>query len=221
MNAWNSRWKAVGIRLWFSAVLLSGLNVHAQRTTSTAPNLTVMNEWLNITQQTCMGRAGEALRAAGLTPHQPLPQFYGGNNADLFAIITCVNAPSNQVYAHVAVAGAPDRGDTWGTANLLIEFMRAGRRPGGPASTGNLSGEWKTDFGLMTLTQQGTSVTGAYGTSGGRLSGTLSGNVLRFRWEQSNGSGSGRFEFKGNTFDGGWCRCDNPDGMTSNWKGSR
>jgi len=106
-------------------------------------------------------------------------------------------------------------------ATFLIDFMRTGRRPAG--QTGKLSGEWKTDFGLMTLTQQGTSVTGTYTQSSGKLSGTLSGNVLRFRWEQSNGSGSGRFEFSndGNSFDGGWCRCDEPDRPTSNWKGTR
>lgn len=74
------------------------------------------------------------------------------------------------------------------------------------APTGNWSGPWKTDFGAMTLSQNGNRVTGTYEFKGGRIDGTISGNVLSGTWTQTNGSG--RFEFTlsadGRSFSGRW-----------------
>ena len=203
--------------------------VHAQRTTPTAPNLTEAGVWVNLSQQGCMDRAREALKAAGLTLQNPSPSAYGGNNADLFAIITCVPC-TNRLYVNIAVASAPDRGDTYGTAIFLRDYMSSGQR----ASTGQVGspcgpfeGVWKDNYGCtMTFRRTGNSVSATYVFEGGSssLSGTVSGNVLegqyfqpsygdpryrqgrfRFTLAQDGRSWSGQYwDINGNLHSGGW-----------------
>ncbi len=63
-----------------------------------------------------------------------------------------------------------------------------------PLSPG-FPGQWLTTFGQMSLEQNGPAITGTYhyGSSEGRLDGTVSGNTLRFRYQEPNEKGEGIF----------------------------
>ncbi|MDL1898924.1 hypothetical protein FBQ82_22000, partial [Anaerolineae bacterium CFX7] len=78
------------------------------------------------------------------------------------------------------------------------------------AAVGNFAGDWVINFGNMSLTQNGSSVTGTYnqlffGTSG-TIAGTVTGNKFTGTW--SLGGGSGPVELNliggGNRIDGKW-----------------
>lgn len=47
------------------------------------------------------------------------------------------------------------------------------------------SGTWSTNWGPMTLTQVGNSVTGTYEHDSGRINGTVSGGVFRGKWSEA------------------------------------
>jgi hypothetical protein len=47
------------------------------------------------------------------------------------------------------------------------------------------SGEWRTDYGQMTLTQSGSSVEGNYTHDQGHLTGSVNGNVLSGTWDEA------------------------------------
>ena len=94
--------------------------------------------------------------------------------------------------------------------------------PGSPLwAAGDVSGVYATNFNEMTLTQSGKSVTGTYKHRGGRLEGTLDGDVLTGWWYQSNGKGRLRFEFKPDRsgFAGKWSYNDAPP--KESWNGVR
>ena len=83
------------------------------------------------------------------------------------------------------------------------------------------SGSWSSDFGRMSVRQDGSQVTGTYDFKGGRFDGNVVGNMLRGRWTQTNGSG--RFEFQlsadGRSFSGRWGYGETLSGGA--WKGRR
>ena len=107
----------------------------------------------------------------------------------------------------------------------LKESIGAAAATGGtsepePKQTG-WSGAWSTDFNRLVLTQEGIRVTGTYAYMGGRLEGSVQGNVLQGTWTQSNGRG--RFEFRmsadGRSFTGKW---GNRQTLTGGpWNGTR
>jgi hypothetical protein len=74
----------------------------------------------------------------------------------------------------------------------------------------------------LTMQQSGVQVTGQY-QGNGKIEGTVSGRVLRFRWQSDRGTGSGRFvmEEKNNSFSGTYNRGANPDDVESTWSGQR
>lgn len=74
----------------------------------------------------------------------------------------------------------------------------------------------------LTLAQTGDQVTGSY-TGNGKIEGTVSGKVLRFKWQSDSGSGSGRFvmEEKQRQFSGTYNRGENPDDVDATWSGQR
>lgn len=88
------------------------------------------------------------------------------------------------------------------------------------------SGKWSTDFGSMTLKQMGGAVSGTYTHDKGKITGQVTGNVLKGRWSEaptySGPSDAGGFEFKltqgGKSFGGRW----NYQGRSgsSGWSGS-
>ncbi len=95
------------------------------------------------------------------------------------------------------------------------------------------TGEWDTrSYGGYTskvrLTQIGGRVSGTYQQAGGGVSGTIDGtvsnNVLRYRWIQSNGSkGTGRFTLSedGTAFSGFFGYDEDPDKADRYWNGKR
>ena len=79
----------------------------------------------------------------------------------------------------------------------------------------------------IALNQKGSSVSGSYqGADGsaGRITGNVSGNVLRFAWVQKDGTkGSGKFVLSddGQSFAGSYNFGNNPDAVEGNWNGMR
>lgn len=74
-----------------------------------------------------------------------------------------------------------------------------------------VAGRYNTDFGEMVLEQNGTSVNGSYALNGGRIIGTLQGNILYGTWSQQpsyrppNDSGEIKFTFgDAGNFAGAW-----------------
>ena len=95
--------------------------------------------------------------------------------------------------------------------------------------TGQLSGTWKTSFGLMTLMQDGSRVTGSYPHDGGKIEGTLEGNVLRGNWSESpsykppKDAGNLEFTFSedGRKFAGKWRYGFDKQTWDGNWTGTK
>ena len=102
-------------------------------------------------------------------------------------------------------------------------------RPDIAPGSGNFDGVWQTAFGTLrtriTLRQSGNRVTGTYTWADGKIEGTVTGNVLRFKWTQSNGrKGAGHFILKpdGKSFEGYWSYTDDPDNKSGgSWNGTR
>jgi len=67
-------------------------------------------------------------------------------------------------------------------------------------------GEWDTNWGKMTLTQTGNTVSGTYTHNAGRIEAQVVGNKIVGNWYQSNGSGKMEFEMDsdGAGFQGKW-----------------
>jgi len=57
----------------------------------------------------------------------------------------------------------------------------------------DVTGSYGSNWGAVTLHQRGAAVTGTYVFDGGRLDGTLDGNVVRYAWHERAGSGHGVF----------------------------
>jgi hypothetical protein len=140
--------------------------------------------------------------------------------------ITCVNVIEGTVWLaeaeglneHIITAGQkaciPDRGQHMITPQ---------------AGTGQLSGTWKTSFGLMTLTQDGSHVTGSYPHDSGKIQGTLEGNVLRGSWSESpsykppKDAGDLEFVFSedGRNFTGTWRYGSQKQSWDGKWTGEK
>ncbi len=90
------------------------------------------------------------------------------------------------------------------------------------ATTYSWAGTWKTNWGDMTLTQNGSSVSGSYNWNGGKISGTVSGNVLSGTWTQTNGKGKFRFVMSsdGKAFTGTYGYND-AEPKSGSWDGTR
>ncbi len=54
-----------------------------------------------------------------------------------------------------------------------------------PSGTKQFTGNWETEWGDMTLTQNGTSLTGTYDYDGGRINGTVDGNTATGTWSEA------------------------------------
>jgi hypothetical protein len=94
------------------------------------------------------------------------------------------------------------------------------------AASAAWNGTWSTNFGTMTLTQNGASVSGSYTYKGGTITGTVSGSVFSGTWTQTPGGNtpnSGQFEFTvaadGSSFTGQW-RYGSSGPWYSGWNGT-
>ena len=94
-------------------------------------------------------------------------------------------------------------------------------------TTDTWSGEWDTNYGPMSLTQNGSSVSGSYTDTGqcpgpGTISGTVSGNTLKATWTETQGcdstdtSGTAEFTLSGKHFDGTYL---SDEGRSGSWNG--
>jgi hypothetical protein len=94
----------------------------------------------------------------------------------------------------------------------------------------HFTGTWKTTMNgkngpnsiTLTMVQKGDQVTGVY-PGNGKIEGTVSGIVLRFKWQSDGGTGSGRFvmDEEDHAFNGTYNRGDNPDDVDATWSGLR
>lgn len=89
------------------------------------------------------------------------------------------------------------------------------------AATYSWTGTWSSDWGDMTLTQNGSKVTGTYTHDGGTISGTVSGNTLTGTWKEPGQVGkiSWVMSSDGKSFNGKWGYNDDTPGNT--WIGTR
>ena len=200
---------------------------------------------LNISQQTCMDRARDALSSAGLTLQTPSSSARGGINRKAFAIISCVPC-SDQLYVNIAVASAPNYNDNHRLVFFLRDYMNnglnspgaAGTSAGGSATSSGANtgssvckpfeGLWNTSYTPITFQRDGNQVTGSYTFQqiACSLNGTLSGNVLEGEYSQPNDSdpkyqhGRLRFELNpdGQSWTGEWWDANGVSGGA--WNGT-
>lgn len=92
----------------------------------------------------------------------------------------------------------------------------------------SFAGTWETISNgknpfTLTIIQTGRDVTGVYPGGNGKIEGVVSGRVLRFKWQSSGGTGSGRFVMDegAQSFSGSYNRGDNPDDVDATWSGKR
>ncbi len=104
----------------------------------------------------------------------------------------------------------------------LMEVRAVGRQLE-PLAASNISGTYQTEYGAMHLRQEGTSVTGCYETSAGRITGGLEGRVMTAEWRQSNGSGPAVMVFSpdGTRLNGLWWRAEGTDSAPGFWDGKK
>src|SRR3990172_8545220 len=98
---------------------------------------------------------------------------------------------------------------------------------GGSSAEDTWSGTWSSNFNEMKLTQTGNHVEGTYAYDDGHLTGTVSGNVLKGRWDEApsrKGGDAGPFTFTmgstGRSFTGTWRHESNPSEALGSWNGS-
>lgn len=91
----------------------------------------------------------------------------------------------------------------------------------GSSVFGMVAGIYDTDFGELTIQQNGSEVSGKYTHADGRIEGTLNGNTLTGRWYQNNGKGRFIFIFDPayTSFAGKWSYEDAEP--SSPWNGKR
>ena len=99
-----------------------------------------------------------------------------------------------------------------------------------PAAPGvSFAGTWKSNFGTMTITQEGNRVRGEYSHDRGKIEGIIEGNVIKGRWSEASSykppKDAGDFEFTlsadGNSFTGRWRYGFGTGPWDGNWKGTR
>lgn len=85
------------------------------------------------------------------------------------------------------------------------------------------AGTWETNFGTMSLTQNGTSVTGSYAYQSGSINGTVSGNTLTGTWVETDDRGTFSFTLSadGKSFSGSWKETSPNPNQGGSWNGSR
>jgi len=137
--------------------------------------------------------------------------------------------PRETLHATVAV-------DSSGTARfsngqtLSPEEQSSASPDGHPAAPGaSFAGAWKTDFGTLTVTQDGNKICGQYPHDQGKIEGTIDGSVVRGKWSEGPSytppKDAGDFEFTisgdGNSFKGKWSYGFGTGQWRPTWNGTR
>ncbi len=91
------------------------------------------------------------------------------------------------------------------------------------APPANFGGQWNTTYGVMTITQTGTSVTAVYPSYSGTISGSVNGDVMSGTWNEPGTSGNFSFTLSadGNRFTGSWTRTTGSGAGSGSWTGTR
>ena len=65
--------------------------------------------------------------------------------------------------------------------------------------TRDISGVYDSQYGRITITQQGNRITGTYANNAGpaMIKGRIRGDMVMFRWRQGNNEGKGQFSIRG------------------------
>jgi hypothetical protein len=181
------------------------------------PNGSILSKIPVNAQVNVVGGCGVQL-SAGIVATAPAQAPVPGWCAISSPVIGCVSE-------QFLVAGIPAAGPVGeGSAGLVATQPQSAAAP---TFTGTWSAEAQGSSYTFTLNQDGNTVTGNYsGTDGsnGQLNGKVSGNVLRFAWQQTDGlTGSGKFALSGdgNAFNGSYSLGNNPDVAEGSWNGTR
>jgi hypothetical protein len=142
--------------------------------------------------------------------------------------ITCVTVMEGTVWLAEA-EGLKEHIITAGQNACIPDGGHNAITPHPQPGTGQVSGTWKTSFGLMTLTQTGSQVTGSYPHDSGKIEGTLEGNVLRGSWSESpsykppKDAGDLEFTFSedGRNFTGTWRYGSQKQSWDGKWTGEK
>jgi hypothetical protein len=93
----------------------------------------------------------------------------------------------------------------------------------------SFAGTWKSSFGTMTITQDGSRILGDYSHDRGKIEGTIEGSVVKGKWSESPSykppRDAGDFEFTlsadGTSFSGKWRYGFGTGPWKGDWKGTR
>lgn len=87
----------------------------------------------------------------------------------------------------------------------------------------NFTGSWESNFGVIIMTQTGTTVSGTYSHDVGSLTGTVTGNVLKGTWVESDDKGTFTFTLSadGKSFKGSWKETEPDPGQGGGWDGKK
>ena len=107
--------------------------------------------------------------------------------------------------------------------NQGITALKAGSGGTTAPSMATWSGVWITNFGPLTLTQRGSSVSGTYSHDGGSLTGTVNGSGLTGTWVERDDRGTFSFQISadGASFTGSWKETHPSPSQGGPWSGKR
>ena len=135
--------KPLGWVVLIVVCVLCGATVTPQGTHPTTPGLTSSEATLDLSVADAMKRAGEALRAAGLVLHKPMPEVIGGSNEWVAALINCSRVDGKTRVIATAACHPTKLGESYRTCIFLIEFMKTGKAPANSGLTGSVIGVWE------------------------------------------------------------------------------
>lgn len=92
-----------------------------------------------------------------------------------------------------------------------------------PVPAANFNGSWETNFGVIVMTQTGTTVTGTYSYDSGSLTGIVTGNTLKGTWVESDDKGTFVFTLSadGKSFTGSWQETEPDPNQGGGWNGKK
>lgn len=115
----------------------------SQETHPTTPGLTSAEASIDLSLEDTMKRASDALKAAGLILHKPLPQTIGASNEWVFALLNCERSGAKTRVIATVASNPTKRGESYRMCMFLIEFMKSGRVPANSGLTGSVIGVWE------------------------------------------------------------------------------
>ena len=111
----------------------------------------------------------------------------------------------------------------WGNAEYTeIMELEAYGRPAGPPPKVDVSGIYQTNYGPLSIVQEGDSVAGCYDHDNGTLAGIINGRVMQFEWREDKGRQTGAgimvISMKSDALSGIWFKHGR---LRGEWSGKR